>query len=232
MIFSSKPCLTTGRYQIWLLQALKCWHTHTHLYSATQVNWNIKLMDKIFIGPLNEKPLLQYHLLSLGNQVHCCCISKIEEDFAQPGCVLGICKKYRNTMTQENIHTSSGELCTHMGIPGLLPARKLAAPKIALASRVAETSQECLTGWFVKHQVALQNYIVKEETINIDPTQPNPPFILVVLPTLAVKSPFVHVNNFCNQQAATMEGILHLSSVKKPVRIVLMVPEHGSRVIK
>jgi hypothetical protein len=49
-------------------------------------------------------------------------------------------------MTQENIHPSSGELCTHMGIPGLLPARKLAAPKIALASRVAETSQECLTG--------------------------------------------------------------------------------------
>ena len=67
-------------------------------------------------------------------------------------------------MTQENIHPSSGELCTHMGIPGLLPARKLAAPKIALASRVAETSQECLTGWFVKDQVALQNYIVKEET--------------------------------------------------------------------
>ena len=120
-------------------------HTHTSIFCNPGKLKYLKLMDKIFIGPLNEKPL-QYHLLSLGNQVHCCCISKIEEDFAQPGCVLGICKTYRNTMTQENIHPSSGELCTHMGIPGFLPARKLAAPKIALASRVAETSQECLTG--------------------------------------------------------------------------------------
>jgi hypothetical protein len=65
---------------------------------------------------------------------------------------------------------------------------------------------------------------------NIDPTQPS--IYLGGSTNSGGQITIFHVNNFCNQQAASMEGILHLSSVKKPVRIVLMVPEHGSRVIK